>query len=1219
MKKKNKRFLLIVLLSFITSVIFQRTEVFAQDPAAGDLIWYTFAGGTNHDLGADIVLDDQGNIYMVGISSATWGSPKRAYSGATDVCVAKFNRHGNLIWNTFLGGSGDDKGDRSDNLYRNSLALDANGNIFITGCSKISWGTGTPIYMDGNRTDAFIAKLDQDGNFLWNKFYGGFGFDEAHGICVDDYDNIYVTGNYQEDWNTVVNAFLLKLDNDGNKLWETFFGTTNANQGTGVAVTTNGVYVTGGSGFYYTDGTWGGVTPVNAGVGGSDAFAAKFSTGGVLQWYTFMGNTTGDSWLEVGYGIEADDNYIYVVGTSLGWGSPVNPWDEGEDGFVSKFNESNGNLIWNTFMGGKMSDLGTDLALDRYGNIYVTGTDLRASYEGGGIGAFACALDNSGNQVWYKFLGLPEPLVNGSTYGWGLFAQRNGIISLVGESTDPWRNELYGAPLNPHDGTAGYNDIFVAEIYTDNGMPASNMINNIVRVDQGDEATNIISITDPDNDDLTITSNIGSFADNGDGTRTWSSATDEISIGTHFVNFIINDGNGGIIENTFTLQVGRVPTEEEIGDRTSDGIGWIANEQKEDGSWNGPYPVIENDEPVASTGFALTKLCSYAYENEYSPFEESFPYYQNVVDGFDYLFSQVHLSDDGGMFIQADVNNTYKRDYNTAVAMMAIAAAGTPDAVVDLSYLGSGEMTHLQLMNEMVSYFQASQYKASESFGGWGNSTFTGYVAFSLRYAEAYGCDIPEVIKEDLSSWIDYIQNDVSGGAGFMNPDDIETLSHMQMLNTANLLIQMAFVGDHLSDTRVQNALNFIEYLWAHPEEDHQWNERNIELLYCLMKAFEGFGIETLQVDGETVNWYEIFATQLLFFSIQNEEEGYWIFAWGGDRFLNTCWAPLTLEKDAPQFSVNNPPVALCQEGFTIVADANCEAYITLAEVDNGSYDPDGDPVTIELSSLGPFYVGPNEVTLVITDNSEASDQCSSIVTVTDENNPVIETLDPEMDLTIWPPNHQYETFQVSDFVASVSDNCESNISTDDISIVLVSSDEPENAEGDGDGNTFNDIVISDDCKSVQLRKERQGTENGRVYTIQLEVFDESGNSGAAYCQVEVPHDNNGTAIDDGPVYEVSGSCDDKSISVDQGNNLSVNVYPNPLTTSTTFEFKLNHPQTVRIILYNQFGKKVGVIDQAQSSGVQKVVWTPENLSSGIYFYRLESGQQVSTGKVVLF
>ena len=126
--------------------------------------------------------------------------------------------------------------------------------------------------------------------------------------------------------------------------------------------------------------------------------------------------------------------------------------------------------------------------------------------------------------------------------------------------------------------------------------------------------------------------------------------------------------------------------------------------------------------------------------------------------------------------------------------------------------------------------------------------------------------------------------------------------------------------------------------------------------------------------------------------------------------------------------------------------------------------------------------------------------------------------------ITLWPPNHSYHTINVADLVASVSDNCSSNL-LNSVVIASVSSDESEN--GNGDGNTLNDIVIAADCKTVQLRAERQGGGNGRVYRINFAVTDSAGNTSTATGKVYVPKNANSTAVDNGPAagYTVTGAC----------------------------------------------------------------------------------------------
>jgi len=129
----------------------------------------------------------------------------------------------------------------------------------------------------------------------------------------------------------------------------------------------------------------------------------------------------------------------------------------------------------------------------------------------------------------------------------------------------------------------------------------------------------------------------------------------------------------------------------------------------------------------------------------------------------------------------------------------------------------------------------------------------------------------------------------------------------------------------------------------------------------------------------------------------------------------------------------------------------------------------------------------------------------------------------------MWPPNHQYQTFNVSDFVSSATAGCDSHDVTSSVVIQQVSSDEPEDntSPSAGDGSTLNDIVIAPDCKSVQLRRERDGNLNGRVYTITFKVTDSFGHTATATVKISVPVNNGGTAVDDGAAagYTVNGSC----------------------------------------------------------------------------------------------
>jgi hypothetical protein len=186
----------------------------------------------------------------------------------------------------------------------------------------------------------------------------------------------------------------------------------------------------------------------------------------------------------------------------------------------------------------------------------------------------------------------------------------------------------------------------------------------------------------------------------------------------------------------------------------------------------------------------------------------------------------------------------------------------------------------------------------------------------------------------------------------------------------------------------------------------------------------------------------------------------------------------------------NQAPVAKVKN-VTVSADASCQAN---ASIDDGSFDPDGDPVTITQSPAGPYPLGTTNVMLTITDSKGATAQASATVTVVDTTGPSITGASATPN-SLAPPNHSMVPITVA---YSTTDNC-SAVS----SVLTVSSNEPVN--GDGDGDRAPDWVIVDN-HHVQLRAERSGGGNGRIYTIQIDASDAAGNHTLKTVTVIVPH-----------------------------------------------------------------------------------------------------------------
>lgn len=273
------------------------------------------------------------------------------------------------------------------------------------------------------------------------------------------------------------------------------------------------------------------------------------------------------------------------------------------------------------------------------------------------------------------------------------------------------------------------------------------------------------------------------------------------------------------------------------------------------------------------------------------------------------------------------------------------------------------------------------------------------------------------------------------------------------------------------------------------------------------------------------------------------------------------------VDRTAPSVVCNNITVYLDEEG---------NALISAEELDGGSTDLSG---VVSFSASQTNFtcgnIGANDVVLTVTDPYNNSASCRAIVTVLDTIAPVINLATES--IAIWPPNHKYRTFNVADFVGSVSDNC-ADLNIDDVVILSVSSDEAENA--DEDGNTLNDIVIGPNCSTVDLMQERSGTGDGRVYTIVLALEDNYQNKVLEQVTVTVPVDEAIPVIDNEVVYSVNGNCTSRSeertlfvnedSATSSGGQHELVVYPNPTIKDFTIDF--GEMGTVQVFIHNRVG-----------------------------------------------
>ena len=416
-----------------------------------DLQWslHTFLGGTNTDRGGGIAVDSNGNIYIVGQSYATWGTPVRAFSANWDVFVAKLNAGGVLQWHTFLGGSNRDTA--------GAISVDTSGNVYATGASYVTWGNPVNPHA-GGLGDAFAAKLDSTGALQWNTFLGAGGIDSAAAIVLDAGGSPWIAGTSDATWGSPINAFagggegfVARLNASGVLQWNTFLGSPANDYPRGAAFDADGNFYVGGYGYA----TWGSpIRPFDDTLAQGDTFVLKLNGSGVRQWNTFLGGPQNDTGGSIA--VDASKN-IYVTGSGdATWGSPVNPYPGGyADVFVVKLNSS-GALQWNTFVGSTEFTRPHGIAADAKGNAYVAGysdatwgSPLRAYTSG--LDGFIAKLNASGVLEWHAFLGAA-----GGDEALAITAERNGNAFVTGYSNATW-----GSPIRPY---TNLEDAFVTKV-----------------------------------------------------------------------------------------------------------------------------------------------------------------------------------------------------------------------------------------------------------------------------------------------------------------------------------------------------------------------------------------------------------------------------------------------------------------------------------------------------------------------------------------------------------------------------------------------------------------------------------------------------------------------------------------------------------------------------------------------------------------------------------
>ncbi len=357
--------------------------------ASGMPAWTRLLGhALNNTFGCALAVDGDGNSFITGYTTGLL-DPDNTTTGNNNVYLVKYDKDAVQQWVE------QPTGQDGKTTQGWGIAADPDGNIYVAGVTNgsvydaVKIGTGT-------NNNVFLIKYDNDGNKIWAT-QAGVADKNTYGkaIAVDADGNSYVTGYTNADLDGTgggvltgtYDVYVAKYDTDGTQLWVRQLGVA------GVGTYGNSVAVDPAGNCYVTGQTEGGLYG-NTKAGDPDVFVLKYNTTGTIQWVKQMGVAAGLK-STYGYGIAADaDGNSYVTGNTQGDLDGAGPGVlvGYPDVYVMKYNTS-GELQWlrQTSAAGKYAT-GQGIALDADANCYIAG-ETNADLDGEGPGVLTGTKD----------------------------------------------------------------------------------------------------------------------------------------------------------------------------------------------------------------------------------------------------------------------------------------------------------------------------------------------------------------------------------------------------------------------------------------------------------------------------------------------------------------------------------------------------------------------------------------------------------------------------------------------------------------------------------------------------------------------------------------------------------------------------------------------------------------------------------------------------------
>lgn len=360
------------------------------------IVWQKSFGGSLYDKAESIIQTTEGNFVVAGHSQSNDYQLNNNFGGF-DSWIIKINSTGTLIWKKSLGGSGCD--------YTQSVIETTDGGLLLVGESNSTNGDISNYF---GQIDFWVVKLSENGIIEWKKKYGGDSNDEGYSACLTNDGNYIIAGSSEsniagiETNQVYMDFWILKINPNGNIIWQKKYGGGGYEYLRKIKKTTDGGYILTGD----TTSSDGNITGNN---GGKDLWIVKIDENGNILWQNNFGGTLDDYSKDIIEDLEG--NFIVVGETySFDLDAAENHSNAGlRDYFVVKINNQ-GQKIWSRCYGGGNNEHARAIVQTSSGEYVIIGesysSDGQPSNNHGSADFWLIKIKPSdGNLIWEKNFG----------------------------------------------------------------------------------------------------------------------------------------------------------------------------------------------------------------------------------------------------------------------------------------------------------------------------------------------------------------------------------------------------------------------------------------------------------------------------------------------------------------------------------------------------------------------------------------------------------------------------------------------------------------------------------------------------------------------------------------------------------------------------------------------------------------------------------------------